>query len=206
MSKQTFHLPTWRRKPTADEAAPDIADSELVPSESAARPTRRKHGKRTYVIGGALLALAIAAAIIIPGAAGAGDDDGAGGASTTLSRPDGDPSGQTAEDNIYITTGVMDQETYRSETTGQTKAKGRLHRLQPGRAQRARRHERQRLYRGHQHEHVRQARRAEVLQGRGHPRAQGRAPSAATPPPGATRSWPSRSRTIRTPTGRTRET
>ena len=27
MSKQTFHLPTWRRKPTADEAAPDIADS-----------------------------------------------------------------------------------------------------------------------------------------------------------------------------------
>ena len=30
MSKQTFHLPTWRRKPTADEAAPDIADSELV--------------------------------------------------------------------------------------------------------------------------------------------------------------------------------
>ena len=22
MSKQTFHLPTWRRKPTADEAAP----------------------------------------------------------------------------------------------------------------------------------------------------------------------------------------
>lgn len=50
MSKQTFHLPTWRRKPTADEAAPDIADSELVPSESAARPTRRKHGKRTYVI------------------------------------------------------------------------------------------------------------------------------------------------------------
>ena len=123
MSKQTFHLPTWRRKPTADEAAPDIADSELVPSESAARPTRRKHGKRTYVIGGALLALAIAAAIIIPGAAGGGDDDGAGGASTTLTRPDGDPSGQTAEDNIYITTGVMDQETYRSETTGQTKAK-----------------------------------------------------------------------------------
>ena len=123
MSKQNFHLPTWRRKPTADEAAPDIADSELVPSESAARPTRRKHGKRTYVIGGALLALAIAAAIIIPGAAGGGDDDGAGGASTTLTRPDGDPSGQTAEDNIYITTGVMDQETYRSETTGQTKAK-----------------------------------------------------------------------------------
>lgn len=80
MSKQTFHLPTWRRKPTADEAAPDIADSELVPSESAARPTRRKHGKRTYVIGGALLALAIAAAIIIPGAAGGGDDDGTGGA------------------------------------------------------------------------------------------------------------------------------
>ena len=37
MSKQTFHLPTWRRKPTADETAPDIADSELVPSEHAAR-------------------------------------------------------------------------------------------------------------------------------------------------------------------------
>ena len=123
MSKQTFRLPSWRRKPTADETAPDIADSELVPAESAARPTRHKHGKRTYVIGGALLALAIAAAIIIPGAVGGGDDDGAGGASTTLSRPDGDPSGQSAEDNIYITTGVMDQETYRSETTGETKAK-----------------------------------------------------------------------------------
>ena len=79
MRKQHFRLPPWRRKPTADEAAPDIADSELVPSESAARPTRRKHGKRTYVIGGALLALAIAAAIIIPGAVGGGDDDGAGG-------------------------------------------------------------------------------------------------------------------------------
>jgi hypothetical protein len=60
MSKQTFRLPSWRRKPTADETAPDIADSELVPAESAARPTRHKHGKRTYVIGGALLALAIA--------------------------------------------------------------------------------------------------------------------------------------------------
>ena len=82
MSKQTFRLPSWRRKPTADETAPDIADSELVPAESAARPTRHKHGKRTYVIGGALLALAIAAAIIIPGAVGGGDDDGAGGAST----------------------------------------------------------------------------------------------------------------------------
>ena len=65
MSKQTFRLPSWRRKPTADEAAPDIADSELVPAESAARPTRHKHGKRTYVIGGALLALAIAAARIV---------------------------------------------------------------------------------------------------------------------------------------------
>ena len=52
MRKQHFRLPLWRRKPTADEAAPDIADSELVPSESAAQPTRRKHGKRTYVIGG----------------------------------------------------------------------------------------------------------------------------------------------------------
>ena len=51
MRKQSFRLPSWRRKPTADETAPDIADSELVPSESAAQPTRRKHGKRTYVIG-----------------------------------------------------------------------------------------------------------------------------------------------------------
>mgnify|MGYP007012762181 CR=1 FL=1 len=44
MRKQHFRLPPWRRRPTADEAAPDIADSELVPSESAAQPTRRKHG------------------------------------------------------------------------------------------------------------------------------------------------------------------
>ena len=121
MRKQNFRLPSWRRKPTASETAPDIADSELVPSESAAQPTRRKHGKRTYVIGGVLLALAIAAAVALPGAVDT--DDGAGGSSTTLARPDGDPSGQSAEDNIYITTGVMDQETYRSVTTGQTKAK-----------------------------------------------------------------------------------
>ena len=52
MRTQHFRLPPWRRKPTASETAPDIADSELVPSESAAQPTRRKHGKRTYVIGG----------------------------------------------------------------------------------------------------------------------------------------------------------
>ena len=96
MSKQNFHLPTWRRKPTADEAAPDIADSELVPSESAARPTRRKHGKRTYVIGGALLAPAIAAAVITPGAARVGDDDRAGGPSATLPRPRGAPAGTPA--------------------------------------------------------------------------------------------------------------
>ena len=121
MRKQHFRLPPWQRKPTASETAPDIADSELVPSESAAQPTRRKHGERTYVIGGVLLALAIAAAVALPGAVDT--DDGAGGASTTLARPDGDPSGQSAEDNIYITTGVMDQETYRSETVGQTKAK-----------------------------------------------------------------------------------
>ena len=121
MRKQHFRLLPWQRKPTASETAPDIADSELVPSESAAQPTRRKHGKRTYVIGGVLLALAIAAAVALPGAVDT--DDGAGGASTTLARPDGDPSGQSAEDNIYITTGVMDQETYRSETVGQTKAK-----------------------------------------------------------------------------------
>lgn len=115
MRKQHFRLPLWRRKPTADEAAPDIADSELVPSESAAQPTRHKHGKRTYVIGGVLLARRSRRR----GAPGAVDtDDGAGGASTTLARPDGDPSGQSAEDNIYITTGVMDQETYRSETVG----------------------------------------------------------------------------------------
>ena len=123
MSKQTFHLPTRPRKTTSDEAAPDIAESELLPSESAARPRRLKHDNRTNVIGGALLTLAIAPAIIIPGAAGVGYDDGAAGASTTLTRPDGDTSGQTAEDHIYITTAVMYKETYRSETTGQTKAK-----------------------------------------------------------------------------------
>ena len=172
MSKQTFRLPSWRRKPTADEAAPDIADSELVPAESAARPTRHKHGKRTYVIGGALLALAIAAAIIIPGAVGGGDDDGAGGASTTLSRPDGDPSGQSAEDNIYITTGVMDQETYRSETTGETKAKvGFI-------------------------DYNQAVHNVRVVT----------SDSVFTEAISTTRSWPSRSRTIRMPTGRTRET
>lgn len=100
MRKQHFRLPLWRRKPTADEAAPDIADSELVPSESAAQPTRRKHGKRTYVIGGVLLALAIAAAVALPGAVDT--DDGAGGASTTLARPDGDPSGQSAKTTFIL--------------------------------------------------------------------------------------------------------
>ena len=67
MRKQHFRLPPWQRKPTASETAPDIADSELVPSESAAQPTRHKHGKRTYVIGGVLLALAIAAAVALYG-------------------------------------------------------------------------------------------------------------------------------------------
>ena len=55
MRKQHFRLPPWQRKPTASETAPDIAASELVPPESAAQPTRHKHGKRTAVIGGVLL-------------------------------------------------------------------------------------------------------------------------------------------------------
>ncbi|MBD9243277.1 MAG: hypothetical protein EGQ45_04305, partial [Clostridiales bacterium] len=70
MRKQHFRLPPWRRKPTADEAAPDIADSELVPSESAAQPTRRKHGKRTYVIGGVLLILLVSVFVLITLAVG----------------------------------------------------------------------------------------------------------------------------------------
>ena len=205
MSKQTFRLPSWRRKPTADEAAPDIADSELVPAESAARPTRHKHGKRTYVIGGALLALAIAAAIIIPGAVGGGDDDGAGGASTTLSRPDGDPSGQSAEDNIYITTGVMDQETYRSETTGETKAKvgfidynQAVHNVRVVTSDS--------VFTGPSARACSSSSASRNTSRTGPSSCARPAPSAATPPPGATRSWPSRSRTIRMPTGRTRET
>ena len=204
MSKQTFRLPTWRRKTTADETAPDIADSELVPAESAARPTRHKHGKRTYVIGGALLALAIAAAIIIPGAVGGGDDDGAGGASTTLSRPDGDPSGQSAEDNIYITTGVMDQETYRSETTGQTKAKvGFIDYNQAVHNVRVVTSDSVFTEAISTSMFVKLGEQKYFKDGAILVR---KAPSAATPPPGATRSWPSRSRTIRTPTGRTSAT
>ena len=33
MSKQTFRLPTWRRKPTADETAPDRKLKALLADE-----------------------------------------------------------------------------------------------------------------------------------------------------------------------------
>lgn len=127
MRKQHFRLPPWRRKPTASETAPDIADSELVPSESAAQPTRRKHGKRTYVIGGVLLALAIAAAVALPGAVDT--DDGRRRGEHHARASGRRPSGQSAEDNIYITTGVMDQETYRLRDRRADEGEGRLHRL-----------------------------------------------------------------------------
>ena len=36
MSKQTFRLPTWRRKPTADETAPDRKLKALLADERCA--------------------------------------------------------------------------------------------------------------------------------------------------------------------------
>lgn len=105
------------------ESETRIAPPETA--EGAAVAERKPHNKRRYILCAVALAVALAAALILPGLLG-GDadlDDAPGGASSLLARPDGDPSGQTAEDNLYICMGVMQQTTYRSVTTGAAKAK-----------------------------------------------------------------------------------
>lgn len=81
--------------------------------------------KRLYMLCAVVLVAALVAALILPGVLGGSEalDDGPGGASSLLDRPEGDPSGQTAEDNLYICMNVMQQTTYRSVTTGTAKAK-----------------------------------------------------------------------------------
>lgn len=84
----------------------------------------KKPHKRQYILCACVLAVALAAALILPGMLGGNSlDDGPGGESNLLAKPDGDPTGQTAEDNLYICMGVMQQTTYRSVTTGTAKAK-----------------------------------------------------------------------------------
>lgn len=103
---------------TGTALSPDTAERTAVAE-------KKKPRKRQYILCACVLAVALAAALILPGVLGGGDplDDGPGGESSLLARPDGDPSGQTAEDNLYICMGVMQQTTYRSVTTGAAKAK-----------------------------------------------------------------------------------
>ena len=99
-------------------------DRAASAASGTATAKKRPRRKRLYMLCAAVLALALAATLILPGLLGGGEeDDTAGGESNLLARPDGDPSGQTAEDNLYICMGVMQQTTYRSVTTGTAKAK-----------------------------------------------------------------------------------
>ena len=178
------------RAAEAEQEAPGAAGP-------AGRPALRVSGKKHPRLRRA--ALPVAAAVALPGAVDT--DDGAGGASNTLARPDGDPSGQSAEDNIYITTGVMDQETYRSETVGQTKAKvgfidynQNVHNVRVVTSDSV----------------FTEAISTSMFVKLGEQKyfkdgaiLVRKAPTARR---GATRSWPSRSRTIRMPTGRIRAT
>lgn len=103
---------------TSAVCSPETAEGTAVAEQKNPR-------KRRYILCAVVLAVALAAALILPGLLGSSEalDDGPGGASSLLDRPDGDPSGQTAEDNLYICMGVMQQTTYRSITTGTAKAK-----------------------------------------------------------------------------------
>lgn len=106
-----------------NHAAPQ--DGTVSSGQNAAVSEKKPHRKRLYALCAAVLALALTATLVLPGLLGGGeeDDDAAGGESSLLARPDGDPSGQTAEDNLYICMGVMQQTAYRSVTTGTAKAK-----------------------------------------------------------------------------------
>ena len=105
--------------------AQDAADSAACTTQSADGAKKKiPPRKRLYMLCAIVLVAALAASLILPGLLGGADtDDVAGGASSMLDRPEGDPSGQTAEDNLYICMGVMQQTTYRSVTTGTAKAK-----------------------------------------------------------------------------------
>lgn len=104
-----------------------VLPADGLPStlQNAAVAEQKPHRKRTYILCAAVLALALVATLVLPGLLGGAKDidNTPGGASSLLARPDGDPSGQTAEDNLYICMGVMQQTTYRSVTTGTAKAK-----------------------------------------------------------------------------------
>ena len=108
----------------SDTHAAPPEDRAASAASGTATAKKRPRRKRLYMLCAAVLALALAATLILPGLLGGGEeDDTAGGESNLLARPDGDPSGQTAEDNLYICMGVMQQTTYRSVTTGTAKAK-----------------------------------------------------------------------------------
>lgn len=80
--------------------------------------------KKKLLCTAAALVLLFAAVQVVPTFfGGVTDADFAdGGLSTTLPVPEGDPMGQSAEDNIFICIGVMNGESYRSETKGSTSA------------------------------------------------------------------------------------
>ena len=146
-------------------------DRAASAASGTATAKKRPRRKRLYMLCAAVLALALAATLILPGLLGGGEeDDTAGGESNLLARPDGDPSGQTAEDNLYICMGVMQQTTYRSVTTGTAKAKvGFIDYTQQVDNERC--DGGQRVYRSSQHQPAEKHGRAEIFQGRCDPRA-----------------------------------
>lgn len=100
----------------------EAVETEAVEvAEASKKPKSKK--RRILCVCGAVVLLLAAIKIVPTFFGGVTDADFAdGGASKTLPVPEGDPSGQTAEDNIYICIGVMNSASYRSETTGSTAA------------------------------------------------------------------------------------
>lgn len=108
-----------------ENSAAEPQDCAVSSEQDTAVAEKKPRRKRVYILCAVVLALALAAALILPGILGGAEDpdNTPGGASSILDRPEGDPSDQTAEDNLYICIGVMNQSTYRSVTTGTAKAK-----------------------------------------------------------------------------------
>ena len=101
----------------------DAAETEEGASPAVTEKKPKSKKRRVLCVCGAVVLLLAAIKIVPSFFGGVSDADFAdGGASKTLPVPEGDPSGQTAEDNIYICIGVMNSASYRSETTGSTAA------------------------------------------------------------------------------------
>lgn len=117
-----FHRDEMNDEPES-LAETEVNDKPASGAKSPKAHAGKKHRGRMYAFGAVILLLIIGAAMAFPKTKNIDEELPAGGASTTIARPDGDPSGQSAEDNLYICMGVMAQETYRSRTTGTADAK-----------------------------------------------------------------------------------